>query len=408
MKILLNNHTSTTKFEQALAELSDGADTLSAAVSYLQVGGWELFQKKTTRLNRAQMRMVCTDQMNITHPEAVKRAITSGIQIRNFTGDVTYHPKVFLAYRDNRPIRFLLGSANLSVAAFSNSVEAGILCEDSTGLNTLHDWFTDLFQNKSTEFTPDKLRTMEQNWRVAAARRAHSHLGIRREQGLQLRVAPVIEIEDLDTLEDVFSTIQLPIGLLNMDYAGNNIRNVAHVREVLGDWITARSAGSAASKKRSEMRLLGFADGYELTELGRRAAALNRDEEVATLWCKWLQQTPKEDLDRINRRLSLAKRVFPRFWQLKGEVREYFLANAQSPTDRLLFQTIEFLCNATDMIQELSLEDMRTLSPLMRMSGLPQYIKSDVDDYFLNKGNRSWDSPDRKIMPIAWQQAERS
>jgi hypothetical protein len=81
-----------------LSELVDGAETLSLAVSYLQVGGWELFCHHTRSLSLPKMRIVCTDQMGITHPAAVQRAITSGVQIRNFAGAVTYHPKVYLAH----------------------------------------------------------------------------------------------------------------------------------------------------------------------------------------------------------------------------------------------------------------------------------------------------------------------
>src|SRR5690348_10237850 len=115
MKIILNKHEGATNFRHALGELIEGAETLSVAVSYLQVSGWELFHHQTSHLNQSKMRMVCTDQMGITHPTAVQRAINSGIQMRNFSGDVTYHPKVYLAHgRSGKPTRCLIGSANLS------------------------------------------------------------------------------------------------------------------------------------------------------------------------------------------------------------------------------------------------------------------------------------------------------
>jgi len=387
-----------------------GADTLSVAVSYVQMGGWELFRRRVGGLSLARMRMVCTDQMGITQPAAVKRAIASGIQVRNFAGEVTYHPKVFLAHdSSHRPIRFLVGSANLSSAAFTDSVEAGVLAADSSGLRTLNDWFNDLFQNRSAQFTPERLRTMEENWRRAASGRARARLRVRRALVTPAGAAPPIEAEDLDTLEDVFATVQLPIGLLNMDYAGNNIRNVGRVREVLREWDTVRtSARAAAGKQRSEMKLLGFADGHDLTELGRRAAAARGEEEVAELWCGWLQRTPDTELAAVNERLLVAKRVFPQFWRLQADVRDYFLANAQSPRERRVLQTIEFLCNATAVAADLSLEDMRTLAPLMEQPRrLPPHLRAEVADYFENKGTRSWDFADRRTLPLAWREAER-
>lgn len=140
-----------------------------------------------------------------------------------------------------------------------------------------------------------------------------------------------------------------------------------------------------------------------LTELGKTAAALKSDEAFARLWCKWLQQTPNEQLEAINEKLLVAKRVFPQFWRLKADVRDYFLANAQSPKDRRILQTIELLCNARDVVQELSLADMRTLSNILSQSQrVPEYIRHDVAGYFENKGTRSWDMADRRTMPEAW------
>ena len=54
MKIVLNDHAGATTFEDALSKLTKGAETLSLAVSYLQVGGWELFRRHTRGLRRRQ------------------------------------------------------------------------------------------------------------------------------------------------------------------------------------------------------------------------------------------------------------------------------------------------------------------------------------------------------------------
>ena len=84
-------------------------------------------------------------------------------------------------------------------------------------------------------------------------------------------------------------------------------------------------------------------------------------------------------------------------------MRDYFLANAQDPVDRRTLQTIELLCNARDVVQYLSLDDMRTLSSLFGSpESLPPHIRRDVADYFENKGMRSWGEPDRRTVPEAW------
>ncbi len=403
MKVILNDHAGSTTFKQALSELVEGAETLSVAVSYLQVGGWELLRNQARGLSLTKMRIVCTDQLGITHPAAVQLAINNGVKIRNFTGDVVYHPKVYLAHdRSARPIRFLLGSANLSTSAFSVGIEASLLSDEVRNLNTLNHWFDELFDRRSTAFTPERLREMEVKWRSLAAARALNRLKVH-QQPVSPQAQPVpIGPEDLDTLEDVFATIQLPIGLLNMDYAGNNVRNIAKVREIV-----ANPAG-ASSKQRSELKLLGFMQSGYLTALGQAAAEAETDEAVAILWCRWLQQTLDSDLHQINPKLLVAKRVLPQFWRLKSDVREYFLANAKSPQDRRTLQTIELLCNARDVVQELSLNDMRTLSILLgRSQRVPEYIREEVEEYFGNKGTRSWDTADRRTVPIAWNEAKR-
>lgn len=410
MKIILNDYQDTPGFSNALTELAEGADTLSMAVSYLQVSGWHLFQQHTRGLNLSRMRIVCTDQLAITPPAAVKLAQSSGVQIHNYSGNSTYHPKVYIAHnRDGHPTRFLLGSANLSRSAFTNSVEAGILSNDGAGLRKLDSWFNDLFARGSVPFTAESLQTMEQRWRAAAATRARSRLNERRV------VAPVVvtpQTEDLDMVEDVFSSIRLPICLLSMDYAGNNIRNVARVRVVLANWaVVRRSPGSPYDKQRSELKLLGFASGTDLTRLGRAAQAAASDEEVARLWCAWVQSTPDAELAQFNPKgkLTIAKRVFDQFWKLQPDVREYFLTHAESPAapQKATLQLIELLCNASPLVQDFSLADITALAPLLAQPELlPDFVREAVIEYKDNKGARSW-GPDRRIVPLAWQAAMR-
>lgn len=398
MKLILNNFERSTGFQGALRELIRGADTLSVAVSYLQVGGWEMFHKEVGQLSLPRMRIVCTDQLGITHPEAVKRALKKEVRVRNFAGEFTYHPKVFLAHNaSGRATRFLLGSANLSASAFSDSIEVGILGDEAKPVRTLDKWFNNLFDRHSVDFTPESLAELERKWKEQAAQRAKNRLRKRRDAGTGLPPEP----EDTDTLDDVLATIRLPIGLLNIDYGGNNVRNIDHLRKVL-----SIPRERLDQKQKSELKLLGFAfpDG-ELTALGRQAAASRTNMDVALLWCRWLKRTSNAELEKSHPRLLVAKRVFPQFWRLRLEVRNYFLSNVQNRRERRILQTIELLCNASAVVDELSLDDIRTLFGLLNSDRVPVYIKEDVEEYFGNKGQRSWDSDDRREIPIAWKEA---
>ncbi len=415
MKIILNDHKGCPTFADSLKELVSGADTLSVAVSYLQVSGWQFFHAQTRDLSLSKMRIVCTDQMGITQPAAVSRAIASGVQIRNYAGRATYHPKVYLAHdKVGRPTRFLLGSANLSVSAFTNSVEAGVLSEDGVGLGTLKEWFDELFKKRSEDFTAESLRLMEEKWRAAAVGRARARLLVRRELVVAVRrVEPPINAEDLDTLEDVFATLQLPIGLLCMDYAGNTVRNINRVRELLRDWPSVSEAtGEAPVKQRGELQTLGFVKGRKLTKYGEAAARAISDAEVAQIWCSWLHNTPDSELAALKDELLTAKRVFSQFWRLQPEVREFFLNNSQGSKShtplRLLLNTIELLCSANAVVQEFSLEDFKTLAPLLTQAErIPIMVRDDVVHYLnpeKGKGSRTWKYSDRRLVLLAWKE----
>jgi hypothetical protein len=103
--------------------------------------------------------------------------------------------------------------------------------------------------------------------------------------------------------------------------------------------------------------------------------------------------------------LSAAKRALSQFWRLKKEVRDYFLENVGVKGSRGTLQTIELLCNAGGVVQELSLSEIETLSDLLRSDRVPEYIRDEVKNYFANKGPRGWDTDDRRVVPQAWREA---
>jgi len=254
MKIVLNHYQSAMSFRRAMQKLTDGADGLSLAVSYLQVGGWELLLRKMRGINPQNVRIVFTDQMGITQPAAIRRALAHQVQIHNYSGEGTYHPKVYLSYdKRGRPRRFLVSSANLSHSAFYQGIEAGVLGQDRQALRTMHDWFQFLFNRQSREVSDQDLGLIEERWRQAAAARVKVQLQRRLTASITPpKIIPVATESDLDAIEDTFATIQLPIGLMNSDYARNNIRNLSHLRKVLGQWGKIRKASSGiASKQRS-------------------------------------------------------------------------------------------------------------------------------------------------------------
>ena len=141
--------------------------------------------------------------------------------------------------------------------------------------------------------------------------------------------------------------------------------------------------------------------------MGDQRDCSSRYEKVARLWCEWVQQTPDAELAETNEKLPGSKREFAQFWLLQPDVREYFLHHVDNPTDdeKKLLKTIELLCNASPVVRDLNLADIRALEPLLDQPALlPDFVRAAIIEYQLNKGARSW-VPDRRIVPLAWQAA---
>jgi len=203
--------------------------------------------------------------------------------------------------------------------------------------------------------------------------------------------------EDADTLDDVFSTIILPVGTLGFDHAGNNIRNLPRLLEVLARY------PQIGYKEKSELYLLGFMHDGELSPLGINAKRCRTATAAAKLWCAWVKRTPDVRLSALNARLTSFKRAANRFWRLKADVRTYFLREIANADERETLQAIELCCNGSEVVESLSVNDFRAMAPFMLSgNGLSEFIKHAVADYLGNKGGRGWTSDDRRIVLMAW------
>jgi hypothetical protein len=340
--------------------------------------------------------MLITDQLSITQPEALRRALSIDVQVRNYEGRV-YHPKVFLFYgAERRPSAAVLGSANLSESGLTTAVEAGVVTTEPRLLSQLRQWFVQLFTDLEHTVAVDTvlLRKMQAAWQRAAATRARERV---RQPRIVSRKRKGVTPEERDVLDDLFAGIQLPIGVLSFDHAGNNVRNLQRARDVL------RRYPNVNGKERSELHLLGFVAEGNLTELGEEAVSAKGVAELARVWCGWIARTPASELARTNERLASFKRAATGFWRLRREVRDFFFGNLRAPKRRRVLQTIELLCNAGDVVRGFSLDDVRRLAPLVMNGGdFGDFVGKRVREYQLNKGARSWDTDDRRTVLLAW------
>jgi HKD family nuclease len=382
------------EFKPDIIAAIKSAGFVDIAVSYLQMSGWFMLQRELVRIPPNQVRIITTDQMNITQPAVLKAALHLGIQIKCYCGSRVFHPKVYIfrGFKKSRNLA-ILGSANISASGLENGVEAGIRTSDPVLFKRLTRWFDNLFRDPATQHIDEHfVAEYEKRWKQAAQTRVR----LRRVATVrQSRVTPTPE--DADTLDDVFSTISLPVGTLGFDHAGNNIRNLARLLEVLARY------PNIGYKEKSELHLLGFMHDGSLTALGMEAKRCRTAAAAAKVWCSWVKRTPDVVLSALNSHLTSFKRAVNRFWRLKRDVRTYFLREMANVNERETLQAIELCCNGSTVVESLSVNDFKTMAPLMLSGeGLSEFIKQAVADYFGNKGSRSWTSDDRRTVLNAW------
>jgi HKD family nuclease len=215
----------------AICELASKSNTISIAVSYIQMSGWELLKATLTEKKIKSLRILCTDQLGITDPNAVREIIKSGAAIRVFTGNVVFHPKVYIGTTKGTSDIFLMGSANLSRSALISGVEADLAGEDSAG--KLKIWFDGLFDDnsKSANFDEDRLTALD----LAFSSRTKSRIAFKRFNKSKIQPENQAEstVDDASIMESIFSNLELGTTPLNFDKAGNNIRRLGMIFDVL-------------------------------------------------------------------------------------------------------------------------------------------------------------------------------
>lgn len=373
----------------ALRQGIAGFDRLAIAVSYVQLSGWRLLNELLDT-KAAAVRLLCTDQFGITDPAAVRAALAAGVDVRAYAGPGVYHPKVFIASRAGQADRWLTGSANLSAAALRTSVEAVVAGEDAGEALA---WFDRLFDQHGAPFDEARLLALEASF---AARLKGNLAIVRTRPPMSLPVDQVA----VEAVEAVFASLPALVVPLNADKAGNNVRTLRRIKEVLDD------SSQLAGKALSEFKLIGLAQGGDYSPLGRSLRGKSL-AEIARGWVGWLKHAPEAEIAAANPsgRLARGRIAFATFWSMPAPVRDFFLTHATAPdaVARPLLQVIELLANAGRPLPALSLADVDTLSALVREPDrLPSDIRAVVGDYLENKGTRGWGEPDRVLALNAW------
>ncbi|GJL80221.1 MAG: hypothetical protein NPINA01_32100 [Nitrospinaceae bacterium] len=400
-KWITNEINGNLSFCNCILSILKDAYRVDVAVSYVLLSGWELLEPRLKSMPRGSVRLLITDQLNITQPEALRRALALGINLRNFDGRF-YHPKTYIAYgKKGGPKIGILGSANISESGLTKSVEAGVMTKDKVLLNEMKLWFEGMFTDNtlSKKINRKWIDKLEIEWLQAAKKRAKG-VKLRAPSRKRKRAKRAVSLEENEILEDIFATIRQPIGNLSFDQAANNIRNLDRAHNVL------KRFPRVNPKEKSELHLLGFMNEDGLTELGKNGKLAKNIQTLALAWCKWVANQTDDELAKFNIRLISFKNSATQFWKLKPEVSNFFLDNLHSQNDKGLLQTIELLCNGSKVSLGLSLADLKVIAPkIIEGTQFSEFVGKRVQGYLNNKGSRSWSGDDRKIILIAWKKA---
>src|SRR3989339_878300 len=160
---LLPNHL------KKIKELLNNSNKAFLIVAYIRDSGVDqiIDDLKSIRDKGGEIKLLCSNDMGITQPSAVKRILEIGgeVKICKFEAG-TFHAKIWLAEKDSK-WTCLVGSANCSKAAFLQNVEASLVVNHDSNIGGAIEqslmFFEYLWNNdKCFEVTDEILKTWQE------------------------------------------------------------------------------------------------------------------------------------------------------------------------------------------------------------------------------------------------------
>ena len=117
----LNNH------QDVITAEIDKADEMLFVVAYVRENGVDIILEK---IKDKPTKLLCSFDMGITQLSGIKKLLENGVDVKVYkSNEGTFHPKIWL-FGKNSQWKMLIGSANLTRAAFIDNVEASVLVEE--------------------------------------------------------------------------------------------------------------------------------------------------------------------------------------------------------------------------------------------------------------------------------------
>lgn len=130
-------------------------------VSYIQRSGVRALRGEVVRLcggKSGGVRLICSFDMGITDPEAVRELKNAGVEVRIFESRRgAFHPKLWLFEGRDERQRCLVGSANFTAGALFDNTEAGVLLESGESVQQARDFFDSLWRDGDCHPVTDRV-----------------------------------------------------------------------------------------------------------------------------------------------------------------------------------------------------------------------------------------------------------
>ncbi len=139
----------------------DNADEMLFVVAYVRENGVDIILDKT---QNKPTKLLCSLDMGITQLSGIKKLIENGVEVRVYQSNKgTFHPKIWLFGKNKTDWRMLIGSANLTRAAFIDNVEASVLIDDKNTTSSALMFFGYLWDKEnSSTITIDEVNSLQE------------------------------------------------------------------------------------------------------------------------------------------------------------------------------------------------------------------------------------------------------
>lgn len=115
------------------------AEKIDLAVSYIQQSGVSALKELITQVG-SNIRLVCSFDMDITDPLAVKQLMDMGVAVRIYQAQRgTLHAKLWLFEHGQGRWNCIVGSANLSANALRENMECGVLIKQDDNRQAINE-----------------------------------------------------------------------------------------------------------------------------------------------------------------------------------------------------------------------------------------------------------------------------